>query len=197
MKTKLMGIRGSWEHVYRACLNTIGKEVQGKEPSAEWKRRILMAEHSPIRKINVEIKWTQLKYWVSVHLVRHNVGATPFISTQRDDRTKNTASRDDAPQSAPVDMEWDGNLQSMINISRKRLCYLASPETRQAWQEAVDEVAKEIPEMKQVCVKECVYRGFCPEFYTCGYTTKAKKLFEEELHAYRQGINGYGEEESK
>lgn len=185
--TKLVDIRGSWKGVYRACLNTIGKETD-REPSEEWKRRILLAEHSPIRKINVEVKWYNLKYWVSTHLVRHNIGCTPFVSTQRTDRTG--INRDEKPQGALVDMEWDGNLQSMINISRKRLCHCASPETRYAWKQVVEEVAKELPEMKKVCVAECVYRGFCPEYQSCGY--QRTKKYQEELFEYRKGINGYG-----
>lgn len=187
MRTKLMGTRGSWKQLYRSTLNTIGKETD-REPSEEWKRRILLSEHSPVRKLNFEIKWYDLPYWVSTHFVRHKHGIEHFVSTQRTDRTK--TDRNEKPQNAPVDHEIDFNAQAMINISRKRLCYCASTETRKAWEEVIEEVAKIEPVMKAVCVKECVYRGFCPEFYSCGYTEKAKDKFEQELKEYRKNING-------
>ena len=36
-----------------ACMTTISKQAGTKEPSSEWKRRLLLAEHSPIRRGNV------------------------------------------------------------------------------------------------------------------------------------------------
>ena len=75
----------------------------------------------------------------------------------------------------------------MINISRKRLCNCASQETRVAWQKVKDEVAKVEPELASCMVKECVYRGFCPEMFSCGYTIKHRDLFEKELKEYRKG----------
>jgi hypothetical protein len=184
---EVKGIRGSFKAIYRACLNTIGKDTD-REPSEEWMKRILISEHSPIRKINVEVKWTNLKYWVSTHFVRHKHGIEHFVSTQRTDRTN--VDRNELPQGAYVKHEIDVNLQGLINVSRKRLCHCASPETQQVWRKTVDEIAKELPVVKEVCVKECVYRGFCPEFYSCGYHNTQK--FREELHNYRKGINGYG-----
>lgn len=189
--TEIKGIRGTWKEVYRACLNTIGKETNS-EPSSEWKRKILISEHSPIRKINIQAKWTSLWYWVSTHFVRHKYGIEHFVSTQRTDRTKEN--RNVLPQNSKVKHEFDANAQSIINISRKRLCHCASPETREAWVDFLHELKEYEPELVSVCVKECVYRGFCPEFYTCGYTNVAYDKFRNELDTYRQNINGYGTE---
>ena len=116
-----------------------------------------------------------------------------FISTQRVDRTKEN--RNEKPQNAHVMHEIDANAQSIINISRKRLCYCASPETREAWQTFLNELREYEPELTSVCVKECVYRGFCPEFYSCGYTDKSYKKFRDEVEIYRKNINGYGTKE--
>lgn len=192
--TEIKGIRGTWKDIYRACLNTIGKNTD-REPTTEWKRKILISEHSPIRKINVQAKWTNLWYWVSTHFVRHKFGIEHFISTQRTDRTKED--RNDKPQNSPVMHEIDANAQSIINISRKRLCYCASPETREAWQDFLDKLKEHEPELVSVCVKECVYRGFCPEFYTCGYTNISYKKFRDEVEEYRKDINGYGSTKQK
>lgn len=187
LKVKILNIRGSWKDVYRSCLNTINKEVVDKEPSSEWKRRIVLSEHSPIRKISIEAKLYNLYYWVSTHLVRHHIGIDHFVSTQRTDLVKDK-NRDNSPQNAPVDHEFDGTVQSIINISRKRCCFKASPETREAWNLFLEELRKEEPEIVSCCVKECVYRnGLCPEHKSCGYNKNNPK-FEEELRNYTEVI---------
>lgn len=180
LKCKIFGTRGTWQDVYRACLNTIGKETTNN-PSSEWKRRILISEHSPIRKLSIQAKWYNLWYWVSTHFVRHKIGIEHFISTQRTDRCKED--RNSKPQDSEVMHETDADAQAIINISRKRLCHCASPETTEAWKLYLDEVKKIEPELVSVCVKECVYRnGLCPEFYTCGYNKS--NSFEKELKEY-------------
>ena len=69
-----------------------------------------------------------------------------------------------------IEHECEANAQAIINISKKRLCKQASPETRQAWQMFLDELQEYEPELYLMCVPECVYRnGFCPEFNPCGY----------------------------
>lgn len=160
-----------WRDVADAARTTIRMEGGCKEPSSSWKRRMLLAEHSPIRQIIVKWKWHNLMSWVSVHFVRHKMGIEHFVSTQRTDRTG--VNRDVAPQATPVDHECFANAQALIFISRKRLCNQASPETRAAWKMVVDAVAEHEPELASVCVPECVYRGFCPEFKPCGYADTA------------------------
>ncbi|MBR4171924.1 MAG: thymidylate synthase ThyX [Kiritimatiellae bacterium] len=156
-----------WRDVADAARTTIRMDEGTKEPSSAWKRRILLAEHSPIRQMIFKWKWHDLKYWISVHFVRHKFGIEHFVSTQRTDRTG--VNRDEAPQDAPVDHECFANAQAMIFISRRRLCHQASSETTEAWKMVLEEVKKIEPELYSVCVPECVYRGFCPEFKTCGY----------------------------
>ena len=176
----------NWQDVKDSTMNTIGKD-KGAYPSSDWKRRLLLSEHSPIRKLHIGWKWSDLKYWVSVHLVRHKYGIEHFVSTQRTDRTG--ISRDEMPQNSLVNHECEANAQALINISRKRLCNCASPETRQAWQKVKSEIALVEPELASVMVKECVYRnGLCPEMFTCGYNKT--KLFEEELKEYTNIVRG-------
>lgn len=185
MKVEFLGVKGTWREVANSCNTTIGKEAGVKEPSSQWKRRLLMSEHSPIRQISIKWKWTDLLYWVSVHLVRHWLGIVHWVSTQRSDRTG--VSRNDLPQGSFVIHEAEANAQSIINISRKRLCNCASPETREAWKAFLYEVKDKEPELYSVCVPECVYRGFCPEFYSCGY--HKTESFTNQLQQYRKGIN--------
>ena len=186
MNITLRNYKDNWQDVKNATMNTIGKD-KGAYPSSDWKRRLLLSEHSPIRKLHIGWKWSDLKYWVSVHLVRHKYGIEHFVSTQRTDRTG--ISRDEMPQNSLVNHECEANAQALINISRKRLCHCASPETRQAWQKVKSEIALVEPELASVMVKECVYRnGVCPEMFTCGYNKT--KLFEEELKEYTHTVRG-------
>lgn len=170
-----------WPKVKRAARNTISRDGEGAYPSASWKKTILLAEHSPIRKITFSWRWYRLKSWVSVHFVRHWLGILHWVSTQRTDRTG--VDRDKSPQDTPVMHECEANAQALINISRRRLCGQASAETRQAWHEVKDEVAKYDPILASVMVPECIYRGFCPEWEKncCGYvnTEGYKKALAE------------------
>ena len=175
--------QGTWREVADAARTTIGMDNGTTEPSVSWKRRMLLAEHSPIRKMVFNWKWTGLKSWVSVHLVRHKFGIDHFVRTQRSDRTG--VNRDELPQGVEVEHECIANAQAVIYISRKRLCMQASPETREAWQKVVAGLTTTNPELASVCVPECVYRGFCPEFKTCGYATT--EVFNDSVFNYRHG----------
>ena len=181
MKVEFVEVKGTWREVADAARTTIGMEKGEKDPSSVWKRKMLLSEHSPIRQLSVKWKWKNLKYWVSVHFVRHKIGIEHFVSTQRTDRTGKN--RDRSFQSAPVTHECIADAQSIINISRKRLCLLASKETTVAWKAFLKELKKKEPELVSACVPECIYRGFCPEIKSCNfYQTPA---FRKELEKYR------------
>lgn len=184
MEVKLTNIKGTWEEVVNRARTTVGKEELGKEPSDKFKRKILMAEHSPIRGLIYCFKITNIKSWVATHFVRHHVGVEKWVRTQRTDRTG--ISRDELPQGAEVEMEIEANAQALINISRKRLCNQASPETREVVQEIKKEVSKRDEFLANVMVKECIYRGFCPEINSCNYDKTEK--FKKELEDYRNTI---------
>ena len=102
----------TWAMVLNAARTTVGKESKENEPSSNWKKRMLLAEHSPIRLLIVNWKWSDIKSWVSVHFVRHKIGIEHYVKTQRTDRTGN--SRDSFPQDALVDYECVANAQSVI-----------------------------------------------------------------------------------
>ena len=155
----------NWQDVKNAAMNTVGKDK---------------GEHSPIRLMQFAWKWSDLPYWVSVHIVRHKIGIEHFVSTQRTDRTG--VDRTERPQNAPVLHQCQANAQALITISRKRLCSGASAETRQAWQLLKDEIAKVEPELASCMVRECVYRGFCPEMYGCGFDKTEE--YKKELERY-------------
>jgi len=185
MRAKLINVKGTWREVADSARTTIHKESGISEPPSSWKRRMLMAEHSPIRQILIKAKWYDLPYWVSVHITRHFIGFFHAVRTQRTDRTG--TNRDELPQGALVEHEVEVNAQALINTSRKRLCYQASKETTQAWELLLTSFEDEEPELRACCVRECVYRGFCPEYISCGY--HKTKAYKTELDLYREGIN--------
>ena len=67
MRVKLLDIKGTWRSIADSARTTIGMDAGKKEPSSNWKRRMLLAEHSPIRKLIISWKWYDLLSWVSVH----------------------------------------------------------------------------------------------------------------------------------
>lgn len=173
----------AWARVKACARTTVNKDGEGLPPTSEWKRRMLLAEHSPIRRLHLSWRWHGLKTWISTHFIRHNKGIDHWVSTQRSDRTG--VPRDKKPQDAAVNHECEANAQAMINISRKRLCNQAAIETRAAWREVIQRVAEVEPELASVCVPECVYRGFCPEMTPCGYAETED--YQKRLKAYRSG----------
>lgn len=174
----------SWNRALNAARRTVGKKVLDKEPSDSWKAKMILAEHSPIRLVEYDWTWEEIRQWVTAHLVRHHAGCEKFVHTQRGDRRKLPIERDKLPQGTRNDMDMTANIQALINISRKRLCSCASPETREAWKEVVEKIREIDPVLADKMVPECIYRGFCPEFMSpCGYS-KTKK-YEEDLIKYR------------
>ena len=173
----------SWKRALNAARRTIGKEPIDKEPSDNWKAKVLLAEHSPIKLVEYLISFKDLRQWVGVHILRHNF-TLPFIHTQREDRRKLNCSRDELPQGEPNDQDFVVNAQTLINISRKRLCTCASLETRQAWNAVKDEIKTFDTVMADKMVRNCVYRGFCPEMNCCGYVNT--EAYKKELETYRK-----------
>ena len=172
-----------WQTIKDATMTTIGKDT-GKYPNSEWKRNLLMAEHSPIRIGHIIVKIYDAPQFVHGHLVRHHNGVTPFVSTLRSDRNDYNETPDrNTLQSAT----YDFNFQAFINISRKRKCNCASYETRYVWDKVLEAIKDIEPELYSVCVRECVYRGHCPEIFPCGFDKT--EPFNKELNGYLNWSN--------
>ena len=181
MRITHIGRRGSWRSVADAARTTVGLEAGQGDPSSDWKRRMLLCEHSPIRKIIINWTWADLLWWVQTHFTRHHAGVEWFVKTSRADRTG--IPRESLSQSALVNVEGDANAQAVISISRKRLCCKASPETREAWKTLLEALKPIEPELYSVCVPDCIYRGYCYEYKTCGYYLTDE--FQARLTEYR------------
>lgn len=176
----------NWIRVVNAARRTVGKSPINKEPSDKFKKKVLLAEHSPIRLLEYDFTWEDIRMWVSTHIVRHHEGCEKFVHSQRTDRNEalKALNRDDLPQGLVNDMDMTCNAQAFINISRKRLCKCASKETREAWELVIEYLKTIDPVLASKCVPECLYRGFCPEFdRCCGYCNTEK--FKKDLKEYR------------
>lgn len=166
MKTEILKIKGDWEEVVNDCRASVKKPPLGKEPSAEFKKKILISEHTPIRNICAKFTWEGIPYWVAMHWKTHIWQG--LVDSQRNDR-QDRYDRTKAPQDAPVDFHGDPNIQHTIDTWRKRLCRQASPETRQYAEDFKVVLHDYQPEWSDVLVPNCVYRCGCPELQSCGY----------------------------
>ena len=185
----------TWKRALNAARQTIGKEELDKEPTKKWWASILLAEHSPIRLVEYDFKWEDIKMWVTTHLVRHHEGCEKFVHTQREDRRDIGCPRDELPQGELNDMLMPCNAQALINISRKRLCSCASPDTRESWKQVKEAIRKIDPVMADKMVCECQYRGFCPELECCGYVNSKKYQEERETYLKKDYEGKCGEDE--
>lgn len=192
----------SWSRALDAARRTSGQRPLNKIPSDEWKKMVLMAEHSPIKLVEYRISFFLLRQWVGVHLLRHE-HTIPMIHSQRGDRNEETlkyaekimaiigddingcsgnTARDYLPQGVRNDQDFYVNAQTLINISRKRLCACASKETREAWSLVRDAIREQDPVMAAFMVPNCIYRGRCPERQSCGYYQTP--AFDKALNEY-------------
>lgn len=156
-----------WMKIKSACMTTISKAAGPNEPSSEWKRKLLLCEHSPIRRGTISWKWDEIPYAISTHFVRHHEGCEKWVATERTDRTG--VDRHELSQMNPVMMEMEANIQALINISKKRLCTSADPTTRKYWQAVLAAIKEYDEDIYWACVPECVRDGGCPEYSKCGF----------------------------
>ena len=169
MLTNITRINADWIDVKNECRNTVNKGLSNKDAISEFKWKLLISEHSPIRLIDVKWRWEGIKSWISVHFARHWLGWDKWISTQRDDRTG--VDRNESRQDTPVNYDGKGNAQALINVARYRLCIgSAHPETRRYMEDLKVSIKEQGEvELSDVMVPNCVYRGGCPEFNPCPF----------------------------
>jgi hypothetical protein len=137
-----------------------------------WKQW-LKAEHSQIQIFFLSIEMSDIPSYVSVHLVRHHVGINHYVRSQRPTAMNPVGyDRRKAPQDALVNHTMILNPQSLIAISRKRLCHKADPATRRLWSYVRDVISRHqdpyVAAIASVMMPDCEYRGRCNEILPCG-----------------------------
>lgn len=154
----------------------LARETQGKSgkltPSIQWKRRLIISEHSPLRTLMFTIEMKDIPYYNSVHFSRHKYGVEHYVKSQR-----SNTDRDNEIQGALVNHIMDINAQALINMSRKRLCHKADINTRKIMEEIVSNICKICPEFEGYLIPECLYRNRCPEFKTCGLFNETSLIY--------------------
>lgn len=173
-KARITNFNVDWLNIKSACMTTISKQA-GKEPSQEWKRKLLVCQHSPIRRSMISWKWDEIPYAISTHFARHHEGCEKFIGTSREDRTGKD--RRDRSQMDCVPMEMDANIQALINISEKRLCNCADPLTIKYWEEVLDKVKEHDENIYWACVPSGIAHGGCTEPF--GDCRMCNKILEQ------------------
>ena len=184
---KITDFNIDWMKIKSGCMTTISKDAGTKEPSQEWKRKLLLCEHSPIRRGEVSWKWEAIPYAISTHFARHHEGCEKFIATEREDRTN--VPREERSQMNPVMMEMDANIQALINISAKRLCTSADPTTRKYWKAVLEAIREYDEDIYWACVPQCVRCGGCPEYTNCGFYENLMK--DEPMEVQRSLVKRY------
>jgi hypothetical protein len=178
--TTITKIDADWVDVKNECRNTVNKEPTENIPSSDFKMRLLISEHSPIRLIRVKWRWKSIKSWITVHFARHWLGWDKWIGTRRRDRTG--FNRDELEQGELIPMNVCANAQALINVSRSRLCKQAAPETRGYMGDVKAAIFEYESELSNSMVPNCVYRGCCPEFSPCGFWENlTKNMSKEEI----------------
>lgn len=191
MKTEILKVKGDWPEVVNDCRSTVGKNPIYRDPTVDFKKRILISEHSPIRDISIKWIWKNIASWVATHWSRHKWEC--FIRTQRSDRTG--VNRGKSPQDTAVMFTGDANVQHLIDTMRKRLCYQASPETREYAEDLKRTIRTIEPEIADVLVPNCIYRCGCPEMDQCGFFEKfIVKAGDADLQDIQRRYDCYNEQ---
>lgn len=173
MKVRLMKYpnREDLNEVKAHALTTMGKTAVS-EVTDEWLYKIADAEHSPIRELVFKFRM-DAPYWVLNELRTHHVGCEMYMQSSRNDR-QGDFDRNEAPQGMMRTADFVCNLQSLIDIARKRLCHNATREMQSLVAMMCDEVENRFEWTKGLFVPQCIYRGgWCHEMKGCGYCPKA------------------------
>ena len=181
---------------------------------------IYKSEHSPVRTQMFWVEFKNIPLASSTHILRHHVGSTPYQLSCRDDRNggynhfpdrianivdminagelENAIDelnwlKDNADRQTPVNLGLFLNAQSLIDMSKLRLCSQAHKETLTIFQALKTKIAEVDPSLASVMVRKCVYRGgICGEPRCCGFnsTEAFKKELEEYLSSFSEKQRG-------
>lgn len=157
----------------RACIeSTMGAEFVANSTL----KQIYSWEHSITRSQIFSVQLIDVMSFVSVHLCRH-VTTTPFVRSKRIDRGGNGTE----DRYTLVNHRFIANAESLMHIARRRLCFKASKETRDAAIAIKEAVRKVDPDLAHYMVANCRYRGnICPEPKPCG-NYKVKRYDVDQL----------------
>ena len=175
----------NWSEALNSARFTQRKGEINGEPSITWKKKLIKAEHSPLRCVMYNIDMYDIPRFASDQYVRHK-HAQPFVSTGRSDVLKENLPRSEQRMTDLYNTRLFLSAEEIINISRKRLCNKAEAPTRMIWEAVLEELKKIDPELVNACIPNCIYRGFCPEIKSCGFANS--EIFNNKVKEYRDRI---------
>lgn len=192
MEVKIIKFDVDWLEIKNLCRKTVSMNDSKIVPNDEWKQKLLITKHSPLRHSLITIDIQNVPFYVMGHIVRH-VHAVPYVSTSRSDRTG--VPREERRQIDLVNMRLDVNIETLINISKKRLCNQADPTTQKLWLLVIKEIAKIDPNIAWACVPEGIIQCGCPEkFGNCNQCVNIlKEMPKEDLLDIKKRYDFYNE----
>lgn len=96
--------------------------------------------------------------------------------------------KDNSDRKTPVNLGICVNAQSLIDMAKLRLCSQASEGTRIVFRAVKEKISEVDPDLAQMMVPKCIYRGsICGEPRCCGFNGTPK--FREELKQYLSHFN--------
>ena len=139
---------------------------EGFKASASLKK-IYGFEHSLTRTQEFKIELTRVPYFVQGHLTRHKLGVEFYCRSKRPDR--GGEGNDVVTRNTPVDFAMKINAEALLTMSHRRLCFQASPETRETMIAIKEAVRLVDPDLAYYMVPFCIYKGgTCSEPKPCG-----------------------------
>lgn len=163
MKTKIEKFDVDWLNIKNLCRETVSMGKSELEPTQEWKRKLLMARHSPLRAGEIQWRWEEIPYAISTHFARH-VHSEKWVSTSRADRTE-IKDRSKRSQMDNVSMIMRSNIDALQAMAEKRLCLQADPLTRAYMQSLVKAIQEYDEDLAWSLVPSCIRAGSCIELF--------------------------------
>jgi len=134
--------------------------------------RIYRNEHSPMRTQMFMVEMYGIPTFVSTHFRTHTQGVTHFVKSLREDRCGDGTENRWTPTNHGMFL----NAQTLINLSRKRLCLKSHTETVKVMKAIKDQVAIVDSKLSEYMIPECIYRNGCHEDIPCGYYRRCNGL---------------------
>ena len=174
---KVTRLGADWKTVLRVARITQNKPDTGKEPSDDWKKKLILSRHSPLRMIEFLIEG-EAKGFVLNHIARHTYQSPkPFIGTAREDITGVKRPSDTAIRPFALYI----NADALIEMCEQRMCFKAHADTMMLVHEIITNVSYVEPLLAEVLkFTPCEKTGICREFTPCFYEDiKDRKAWED------------------
>ena len=133
-------------------------------------------KHSTCRVVLFNVIMENIPTFVSVHFVRHQLGITHFVRSNRiDNNGDGTEDR-----YSKVTHQMLLNSESLMNIAQDRLCTKASFETQEVMNKIVEAVDACDSDLAINLVPKCVrLNGMCPEKNSCNLYKHVHDVFPD------------------